>query len=162
MNVSKVVKSICYNALIAALYVALVFIFSFMSYEAVQVRLAEVLIFLVIINKRLTPGVVIGCFIANLIGPFGLIDAVVGSIATLACCVLLSIFKKPWTGLLILPLCNILVGLEISFIENLSLIPTLITILWVMVGELISAIVGMLTIYSLKKNSTITEFLNQI
>ena len=117
---------------------------------------------LVIINKRLTPGVVIGCFIANLIGPFGLIDAVVGSIATLASCVLLSIFKKPWTGLLILPLCNILVGLEISFIENLSFIPTLITIAWVMVGELISAIVGMLIIYSLRKNTTITEFLNQI
>ena len=162
MKENKVIKEVCYNAIICALYVVLVFVFSFMSYEAVQVRIAEVLIFLVLINKKLTPGIVLGCFIANLIGPFGIIDAIVGSIATLACCLFLSIFKKSWTGLFILPICNILVGLEISYIYGYTIIPSLITIGWVMVGELITAIIGIFLIYSVKKNNTITNFLKEI
>ena len=160
MKTRKIIKELCYNSIIAALYVTLVFVLGFMSYGPIQVRFAEVLIFIVLINKKYTLGITLGCFIANLVGPYGVLDACIGSIATFLCCFLLSIFNKPWLGIILLPVCNIIVGLEISILANYTLIPTIVTILWVMLGELISAITGFVIYLFISKNKKITEFLS--
>ena len=94
MHIQKTIKSITYNAIVCALYVIMVFALGFMSYNSLQIRLAEILILLVLINKKYTIGVSLGCFIANLIGPFGLIDAVIGGTATLLSCIFVYKFKK--------------------------------------------------------------------
>lgn len=151
MNNKNLIKGICYNAIIAALYVVLVFALSFMSYEQIQVRIAEVLIFLVLINKKYTYGIVIGTFLANLIGPLGLIDAFVGSTATLFACLFLILFKKAWTALFVLPVCNILVGAELAFVYKWEFLPAIINTSFVMIGELIAAAIGM-TLYYIFKN----------
>ena len=162
MKSNELIKRISYNAIICALYVALVFIFSFMSYESIQVRLAEVLIFIVLINKRYTIGITMGCFIANLIGPFGLIDAIVGSIATYLCCIMLIYVKRAWVGIFILPICNILVGLEIAFLSNANYEATLMIIFFVMIGEIIAGILGALVYKVIIRKKELIELINNI
>ena len=162
MKSNELIKRISYNAIICALYVALVFIFSFMSYESIQVRLAEVLIFIVLINKRYTIGITMGCFIANLIGPFGLIDAIVGSIVTYLCCIMLIYVKRAWVGIFILPICNILVGLEIAFLSNANYEATLMIIFFVMIGEIIAGILGALVYKVIIRKKELIELINNI
>jgi len=69
--------------MIAAIYVAVTFAFYFLSYDAVQFRISEVMILLAFIDPLYAPGLVLGCFIANLLGPYGIIDAVFGSISSI-------------------------------------------------------------------------------
>ena len=150
MENKSIIKTICYNAIVCALYVGLVFALGFMSYEALQLRVAEVLIFLVLVNKKYTIGITLGCFIANLIGPFGIIDAVVGGFATFLSCILIVLCKKAFLAVIFIPTCNILVGLEIAFIDHLDFYGGLIATLWVMLGELVVAILGLIIYYLLK------------
>ena len=156
---SNVIKSICYNAIVCALYVALVYLFYFMSYEAVQFRIAEILIFLVLINKKYTIGITMGCFIANLLGPFGIIDAVVGGAATLLSCILIVLCKKAWLGVIFIPVSNILVGIEIALIDHLTFTPAVITTLWVMLGEVVVAALGLGIYYLIIKKEKFIGFI---
>src|SRR5690554_5700808 len=87
---------------IAALYVVLVVAFYFMSFQAIQLRIAEILLVLVLFNKKHTIGIVFGTFIANWIGEFKIVDAFFGSFASLIVCLLLILLKKFWHIMLIL------------------------------------------------------------
>ena len=155
METKKLIKGICYNAIACALYVALVYLFWFMSYESVQFRIAEILIFLVLINKKYTIGVTLGCVIANLLGPFGLMDALFGGLATLSACLLIVLCKKAWLALIFVPTCNILVGIEIAIIYHLTLGPAVISTLWVMFGEVVVTALGLLIYYLIHKREFI-------
>lgn len=162
MNIQKTIKSITYNAIVCALYVIMVFAFGFMSYNAIQVRLAEILILLVLINKKYIIGISLGCFIANLIGPFGLLDAVVGGCATLLSCIFVVLAKKPFFSIIIVPLCNILVGLELAYIYSFNLEALLINTLWVMLGEVIAMTIGYIIFKSFFKNEDIVKTIGDI
>ena len=153
-------KNLTYNAIIAALYVTLVFTLNFMSYDVIQVRLAEVLIFLVLRDKKYTLGICLGCFIANLLGPFGLIDALVGTLATFLCCVFLNLFKKDYLALIIVPVCNILVGIELTFLLGLNFPAAILNTIFVMIGELICMIIG-LVIYRMLIKKFLHEDANE-
>ena len=83
------VRTICYQALIAALYVALTFAVPMLSFGMMQLRLSEAMTVLPVLYPPATLGLTVGCALANLIGffsgvnPIGLIDAPVGALATL-------------------------------------------------------------------------------
>ena len=66
------------NAAIAAVYAALTIGLAPLSYGPIQVRISEFMTLLAFYNKRFIPGLVIGCFIANIGSPFGLTDMIVG------------------------------------------------------------------------------------
>ncbi len=85
------------TAIVAAIYVVVTFAFYFLSYEAIQFRVSEVMVLLALIDPLYIPGLVIGCFMANLLGPFGLIDAVFGSLASLVS-LLMIVQTKRWLG----------------------------------------------------------------
>lgn len=153
-------RNLTYNAIIAALYVTLVFTLNFMSYDVIQVRLAEVLIFLVLRDKKYTLGICLGCFIANLLGPFGIIDALVGTLATFLCCVFLNLFKKDYLALIIVPVCNILVGIELTFLLGLNFPAAILNTIFVMIGELICMIIG-LVIYRILIKKFLHEDANE-
>lgn len=72
-------------AVIAALYVALTHVSNALglAYNSVQFRLSEILTVLPVFTPAAIPGLTIGCIIANCSSPFGIIDIVCGSIATL-------------------------------------------------------------------------------
>jgi len=77
-------RKIVFAGMIAALYIALTIASYPLAYEAVQFRISEALTILPFFFPFAVPGIVIGVFISNLIGPFGLVDAIVGGSASLA------------------------------------------------------------------------------
>lgn len=162
MHTKNVIKSITYNAIVCALYVVMVFVLGFMSYNSLQIRLAEILILLVLINKKYTIGVSLGCFIANLIGPFGLIDAVIGGTATLLSCIFVYKFKKPFLSIVIVPVCNILVGLELAYLYSFNFQAFLVNTLWVMIGEAIAMTIGYFIFKSVSKNQDIVNTIGDL
>lgn len=60
MNRNFDLKDIVIQMTISAIYVVLVFVFYFMSFEAIQFRIAEILLVLVFFNKKHTIGIVFG------------------------------------------------------------------------------------------------------
>ena len=159
---NNVVKSITYNAIVCALYVIMVFVLGFMSYNSLQIRLAEILILLVLINKKYTIGITLGCFIANLIGPFGLIDALIGGLATLLSCIFVTLCKKPLFSIIIVPVCNILVGLELAYLYSFNFEAFIVNTLWVMLGEAIAMTIGYFVFKSVSKNQDIVKTIGDI
>jgi len=71
------------SALIAALYVALTWLFAPFSFQMVQIRIADVLVILALYTASAVPGLTAGCFVSNLLwSPFGFSDVVLGTLAT--------------------------------------------------------------------------------
>ena len=70
-------------AIIAALYVAITIAFAPISYGQVQIRLSEALTLLPMIFPQAVLGLFIGCLLANLMGPWGAVDIIFGSLTTL-------------------------------------------------------------------------------
>lgn len=83
---NKTIKIIVTNALIAALYVVLTLISYPFAFEAVQFRIAEILVLLCFFRKDYTIGLTLGCVIANLFSSLGYVDVLFGSLATLIAC----------------------------------------------------------------------------
>ena len=131
------------GAVIAALYVAFTFAFSFMSYGMVQFRVAEALCILPVFFPAAVPGLALGCLIANIIGvTMGLsfpADIAIGTLATL-CAALLARKTRNITvkGLPLLSLSfpvifnALLVGAELSYYLG---DPFYMNALWVALGE---------------------------
>jgi len=85
-----------YISTIAALYVVLTFISSVLglAYSGIQLRLSEMLTILPVFSPIAIPGLAIGCFIANLASPFGMVDIIFGSISTLIAAFLTRLLRK--------------------------------------------------------------------
>ena len=71
------------GALIAAAYAGLTIILMPIAFGPVQIRLSEALTVLPLFTPAAIPGLFVGCIIANMFSPYGLIDMIFGSLATL-------------------------------------------------------------------------------
>lgn len=90
------IKKVVFAGVIGALYVALTIASYPLAYEAIQFRISEALAILPFFFPFAVPGLVTGVFIANFIGPFGIIDAIVGSSATLIAALCTMWIGKHW------------------------------------------------------------------
>lgn len=70
-------------AFIAAVYVALTYFMKPVSFSGTQLRVAEALTILPVLTPSAVPGLTIGCIIANISSPYGIVDIICGSTATL-------------------------------------------------------------------------------
>lgn len=86
-------KNMARIGIIAALYTAVTFLLSAISFGPLQVRAAEALTLLPILYPEAIPGLFLGCLIANLLGPFGAVDIVFGSLTTLAAAIVTYRFR---------------------------------------------------------------------
>jgi len=77
------IRKIVFAGVIAALYAALTIAIAPLSYGPLQLRIAEVLCILPFFFPVAVPGLFIGCAIANLLSPYGMLDVVAGSLASL-------------------------------------------------------------------------------
>jgi uncharacterized membrane protein len=157
---SNKIKSITKLSIVAALYVALTYIFGFISFGEIQFRIAEILMLLCFFNHKYTISLVIGCFISNLFSPYGLPDIIFGTLATFMACLGIMLFNKKHLFLasLMVPIGNIIVGIEIAILNSFSLIPALLAVLWVFIGEfVVVCIVGVPLIKLLMKNEKFEE-----
>lgn len=70
-------------AVIAAIYAALTLALHPVAYGPIQFRASEALSVLCVFTPAAIPGLTVGCFLSNLGSPYGVIDIVVGTLATL-------------------------------------------------------------------------------
>ncbi|MEG0779470.1 MAG: QueT transporter family protein [Oscillospiraceae bacterium] len=112
------VRDLTFAAVIGAAYAVLSLgasVFG-VAYGPIQCRFSEALCVLPFLFPAATPGLFVGCLIANLLSPYGLLDIVFGSLATLLAAVLTGRCKRLWLAPLPPILCNaILVGGVIAF-----------------------------------------------
>ena len=111
------VREVSLAAVIAAVYAALTLFLPIPQYDYVQVRVAEGLTVLPFFFPAATPGLFVGCIIANLFSPF-VLDIVFGSLATLLACLWTGRLKSRWLAPMPPVVCNaIIVGGEIAFTQ---------------------------------------------
>lgn len=98
-------------AVTAALYVVLGYfgnVFS-LTFGAVQIRFAEALTVLPFLFPAAAPGLAIGCFLTNLLSPYGIADLVFGTLATALAAALTAKMPRPWLAALPPILVNLLI-----------------------------------------------------
>lgn len=166
----KGAQEIVTAALIAAIYAALTLSIPVISYGAVQIRIAEALTILPVFSAAAVPGLAIGCFIANLFGPYTWIDAVFGTAATLLAAVLTRLFAKflikgfPVFSLLPPVILNaVIIGLEISLFfsdSGFTFYLFIISALWVALGEAVSCFVLSPLLYFSIRKTELKRYLN--
>ena len=97
MNQNSSVRKLVRCGLVAALYVVLCMALQPFSYGAVQVRVAEALCLLPVFGAEYILGVVLGCFLANLLGST-IVDVIFGTLATLLACLVTYRLEHPLQG----------------------------------------------------------------
>lgn len=151
-NKRKTLKLLSINATIAAIYFVLTVLLEPFSYGQIQFRISEILMVLVFINFKVSPGIVLGCFTANLFSPLGVWDVVFGTLATVICLGLMFMFKKNIFVALLAPTIvgSAIVAVMLMFILGL---PFLETLIYVAVGEgAVLYLIGVPFYYVVQKN----------
>ena len=139
MKINKT-KFLTQAAMIAAIYVVLVEVFKPISYGVMQIRIAEVLTVLPYFTPAAIPGLTVGVIISNIIGPYGILDIVVGSVATLIAAYLTYKMKKKILAPLPPIIVNaIFVGLMLYyiFLGSPDEMPLSAIMAWVAIGQTI-------------------------
>ena len=112
------IRDLTLAAMLAAVYAVLTMGLPVPQYGAVQIRFAEALTVLPFFFPVATPGLFLGCLIANLLSPYGLLDVVAGSAATLIACLWTQKLNSRWLAPLPPVVCNAaIVGAVIAFAE---------------------------------------------
>lgn len=115
MRKNSSVRNMAFAAVIAAVYAVLTVALPVPQYGGVQVRFAEALTILPFFFPAATPGLFIGCIIANMFSPFPL-DILFGSLATLLACMWTQRINNRWLAPLPPVICNaVIVGFEIAW-----------------------------------------------
>lgn len=83
INKNKGTIYLVQGALIAAVYAALTYFIQPLSFGANQFRVSEALTILPVLTPAAIPGLTIGCLLANLSSPYGIVDIICGTAATL-------------------------------------------------------------------------------
>lgn len=117
------VKFTAQAALIAAAYLAATYLSALLgvAYGPVQFRFSEALCILAVFTPAAIPGLSVGCFIANLTSPYGAVDMLIGTAATLISALLIYLsagkFKKSEYLAPVFPTVvnAVMIGAEITF-----------------------------------------------
>ncbi|GFN36029.1 QueT transporter family protein [Tepidimicrobium xylanilyticum] len=143
-------------SLIAGIYLLLVLIqipMGNIAFGPIQLRIAEGLTLLPLVESAAIPGLFIGCLAANFLlasySSFGLVDILGGSLVTLVAAYLTNKMPNKILGALPPILLNgLIVSIWVSYFTN---VPYWFTVLGISLGEMVSiAIFGtlMLTVYN--------------
>lgn len=152
------VRDIARLAIICALYVGLTYAFSFASYGDIQFRISEILVLLCFYRKDYTISLVLGCFLANLGSPMGMVDVLFGTLATLLSCLCICFLKNLYLCALPPVIFNgVIVGLELHYILDLDFVPSMIS---VAIGEAAVMVLGVIVFTFLRKNRTFMKMID--
>lgn len=86
--------NIALTAAITAIYAVLTLSLGFISYGPIQFRVAEIMMLLAFLDKGYIVGLTLGCFLANVIGPYGVPDIIFGTLATFISASMIYITRK--------------------------------------------------------------------
>lgn len=143
-------RSICISAIIAALYASTTLLLPAISYGELQCRISEALTLLPILMPQAIPGLFVGCLIANLLSPVGIVDIVFGSLATLIAAIgTYSFRKRPILAAACPVLANgLIIGWMLGYFYGL---PLWLTMLQVALGEIGAVVIGFALLAALKR-----------
>lgn len=141
------------GAVIAALYAALTYAAGLanLAYGSVQFRFSEALTVLAAFTPAAIPGLAVGCFLGNLASPFGMLDILCGTAATLLAALCgyaarhVRVRSVPLLSLLFPVLFNaLIVGAEITLFlpDGFTVKGYFLQALWVGLGELVVCCAG--------------------
>lgn len=136
-------------AVIAAVYAASTLALSAISYGQVQFRVSEALSVLAVFCPEAVVGLSLGCFIANIFSPYGVVDIIFGTLATVLAGVLGYLLRNvrikgiPLLSFIMPAVVNgIIIGGEITFLTpDAGIAAFLPTAAWIALGELCVCIV---------------------
>lgn len=152
-------KFLIQSGIIAATYAALTILLAPFSYGPVQIRISEALTILPFFTPAAVPGLFIGCLVSNFLSPYGLIDIICGSGATLIAAIgSYMLRKRPVLVPLPPVLANaIIIGLMLYYAYGVPMNLFLI-MAWIGLGELIACYaIGYPLLRYLKKYKRIFE-----
>ena len=110
-------KSIAISGIIAALYAVMAYFSSVfgIAYGPIQCRFSEALCVLPFLTPAAVPGLFLGCLVSNLLSPYGALDIVFGSIATLLAAIWTGRVHRKWLAPLPPVVCNaIIIGAVVT------------------------------------------------
>ena len=108
-------------ALVAAVYVALTMLANAMNlaFGPIQLRFSEALTVLPLLLPETAWGLFVGCILTNILSPYGPLDLIVGSAATLLAALRTASCHRKWSAALPPVLCNaVLVGALIAWEQS--------------------------------------------
>lgn len=112
MKTNKLVR----GAMVAALYAILTL--TLPAYGALQFRLSEMMTLLAYFNPFYVIPLTIGCAIANIASPFGIIDVIFGSLASFLALTAMSKTKNIFLASIWPAFFSFIIGLEIMFLST--------------------------------------------
>ena len=122
-------KGIAINGIIAGLYIVLTLI-NPLSFGVINIRIADFIPVIAIIDNKKRLGVTLGMAIANFFSPFGLIDVVVALMICLFSFYLMNGIKNKNIRILLLAIStSVLVSVEISTLSHTPFIFELMMLL---------------------------------
>lgn len=149
----KKILFITQTAVIAAIYVVLIYVFNPISFGPIQVRVAEALTVLPYFTPAAVPGVTIGCFLSNLLTGQDMLDVIFGTLATLIGAI--GSYKLSHNKFLVpIPpiLSNTLIIPWVIKFAYAEATPIPLMMLTVGLGEVVSiGVLGMLLLFALEK-----------
>ena len=146
------------TAVIAAVYAASTLALSAISYGQVQFRVSEALNVLAVFCPEAVVGLSLGCFIANIFSPYGIVDVIFGTLATALAGVFGYLLRNvrvkgiPLPSFIMPAVVNgIIIGGEITFLTpDAGIAAFLPTAAWVALGELcVCLVIGIPLFYCL-------------
>ena len=140
-------------AMIAAIYVALTYLFAPISFSEIQIRIAEALTILPVFTPAAVPGLFIGCLIGNTVSGALLPDIVCGSLATLIGAFFTWKLRNAHPFLATVPpiVANTLVVPFVLKYAYLVDLPIPFMMLTVCIGEILSCgVLGLILYYALR------------
>jgi len=161
-------KKLTVIAMTAAVYALLTVGLSPISYGEFQCRLSESLNLLAFINPLFAPGIILGCFIANLFSPIGVPDWIFGTAATAVSMLFVTKFSKNMFIASIWPVVfnGVIIGAEILFFFSeppFTLLKFLSFSATVMAGQVVAVmVVGYIAFSRLMKNDKFASFLKNL
>lgn len=153
----KLVRQITDNAFIAAIYYLLTLIIGDWAFLGIQLRIAEMLIFLVYFRKDFLIGLTVGCFLANLHSPMMPWDLLFGTLATFISALLVSYSRKMFMGIIYPSIINgIVIGVMLFYILEA---PFFESIVFVFIGEVVVLTFGYFLFRLLTKDDRFMELI---
>ena len=110
-------RDLAIAGIIAALYAVLSYFSSIfgVAFGPVQCRFSEALCVLPFLTPAAVPGLFVGCLVSNLLSPYGALDILFGSLATLLAALWTAKTRRKWLAPLPPVICNaVIVGAVIT------------------------------------------------
>lgn len=155
-------KRLVRMSVIAALYVVLTYALPALSYGPIQFRFSEVMTLLAFVHPFYILPLTLGCAIANLGSPFGLIDVAVGTLASFLALSLMSRTKNIYIASLFPSLFSFLIGLEILILSSEPVNFFLVTGQIMLSEFVVVTVIGITLFKVMKKNKYFYKMLKTI